>query len=211
MRNREETMSSTESWHIEGEYFESCNCELLCPCLLSHAQARPTEGHCDVVLATHIAHGSYGKVDLAGLNAVQALTTPGEMSKGGGTLAVYVDSRATSEQRAALEAIFAGNAGGPPSLLAGMIAHRLPTKSAPIAFSSDGRAFKLAIAGITEVAVEGVIGAGNQVVWLDNVGHPFSSRLAAAKASRSSFKDHSLTFENTGRNGHFSSINWSNG
>jgi hypothetical protein len=49
------------------------------------------------------------------------------------------------------------------------------------------------------------------VVWIDNVGHPFSSRLAAAKASRSNFKDHSLTFDNTGRNGHFSSINWSNG
>src|SRR5229473_678579 len=81
MRNQEEPMSTTESWHIEGEYFESCNCELLCPCLLSHAQARPTEGHCDVVLATHIARGSYGKVDLAGLNAVQALTTPGELSK----------------------------------------------------------------------------------------------------------------------------------
>jgi hypothetical protein len=198
-------------WHIEGEYFESCNCELLCPCLLSHAQVRPTEGHCDVVLATHIARGECAGVDLAGLNAVQALTTPGPMAQGNGTLAIYMDSRATEPQRAALEAIFAGNAGGPPSLLAGMVAHRLPTRSAPIAFSSDGRVFKVAIAGVTDVTVEGVIGAGNQVVWLDNVGHPFSRRLAAAKASRSSFKDHSLTFENTGRNGHFSSINWSNG
>src|SRR6266446_2652962 len=94
-----------QSWRIEGEYFESCNCELLCPCLLSHAQARPTEGHCDVVLAAHIASGSYGNVDLSGLNAVQALTTPAEMSKGGGTIAVYVDSRATDAQRVALEAI----------------------------------------------------------------------------------------------------------
>jgi hypothetical protein len=201
-------MSTKESWHIEGEYFESCNCELLCPCLLSHAQARPTEGHCDVVLATHIAHGAYGKVDLAGLNAVQALTTPGEMSKGGGTLAVYTDSRATSEQRAALEAIFTGNAGGPPSLLAGMIAHRLPTKTAPITYSSDGKVFKLSIPQITDVTIEGVLGAGNQVVWIDNVGHPFSRRLAAAKATTSRFKDHTFTFDNSGRNGHFSAVNW---
>jgi hypothetical protein len=201
-------MSTKESWHIEGEYFESCNCELLCPCLLSHAQARPTEGHCDVVLATHIARGSYGNVDLAGLNAVQALTTPGEMSKGGGTLAVYVDSRATSEQRAALEEIFTGNAGGPPSLLAGMIAHRLPTKTAPITFSSDGKVFKLSIPQITDVTVEGVVGAGNQVVWIDNVGHPFSRRLAAAKATTSRFKDHTFRFDNSGRNGHFSAVNW---
>ena len=201
-------MSTKESWHIEGEYFESCNCEMLCPCLLSHAQARPTEGHCDVVLATHIGRGSYGKVDLAGLNAVQALTTPGEMSKGGGTLAVYVDSRATSEQRAALESIFTGDAGGPPSLLAGMIAHRLPTKPAPITYSSDGKVFKLSIPQITDVTVEGVVGAGNQVVWIDNVGHPFSRRLAAAKATTSRFKDHTFTFDNSGRNGHFSAVNW---
>jgi len=90
-------------WSIEGEYFESCNCELLCPCLLSHAQIRPTEGHCDVVLATHIASGKCGDVDLTGLNAVQALTTPGPMAQGNGTLAVYVDSRASEPQRALLE------------------------------------------------------------------------------------------------------------
>jgi len=202
--------TAKESWKIEGEYFESCNCELLCPCLLTHAQARPTEGHCDVVLAIHIANGKYGNVDLSGLNAVQALTTPGPMSKGNGTMAVYVDSRANDAQRGALEAIFTGNAGGPPSLMSGMIAHRLPTKPAQISYSSDGKVYKVAVAGVSEVTVEGVTGAGNEVVWLQNVGHPFSRRLAAAKGTSSRYKDHSLAFDNSGRNGHFSPINWSN-
>jgi len=201
---------NAQSWRIEGEYFESCNCELLCPCLLSHALAKPTEGHCDVVLATHIAKGACGGVDLSGLNAVQALTTPGPMAQGNGTLAVYVDSRANDAQRTALEAIFAGNAGGPPALLSGMVAHRLPTKIAPISYSSDGKTYKLSVAGISDVTVEGVTGAGNQIVWLENVGHPYSQKLAAAKASSSRFKDHSFTFDNSGRNGHFSAINWSN-
>jgi hypothetical protein len=133
------------------------------------------------------------------------------MAQGNGTLAVYVDSRATEPQRAALEAIFSGNAGGPPSLLSGMVAHRLPTKAAAIDFTSDGRTFKLSMTGIAEITVQGIPGAGNQVVWLDNVGHPFSSRLAAAKALQSEFHDHSLNFENSGRNGHFSPIRWSNG
>jgi hypothetical protein len=200
-----------QNWRIEGDYFESCNCDLLCPCLLSNAQARPTQGHCDVVLATYIAKGSYGSVDLSGLNAVQALTTPAEMSKGGGALAVYVDSRANQAQRAALEAIFTGNAGGPPSLMNGMIATRLPTRSAEIKFSSDGKKFSVSIPGITEVTIEGVIGAGDQVVWLENVGHPFSRRLAAARGTQSHFTDHSLIFDNSGRNGHFAPISWSNG
>ena len=201
--------TAKENWRIEGEYFESCNCEMLCPCLLSHAQARPTEGHCDVVLAAHIAKGTYGNVDLSGLNAVQALTTPGPMSQGNGTLAVYVDNRANEAQRAALETIFTGAAGGPPSLLAGMIKHFLPTRTAPITFSSDGKVFKVAITGITNVTVQGVTGAGNDTVWLDNVGHPYSRRLAVAKAVSAGYTDHALTFDNSGRNGHFSAIEWS--
>lgn len=155
---------SGQPWRIEGEYFESCNCELLCPCLLSHAQARPTEGHCDVVLAIHINQGNYGGVDISGLNAVQALTTPAEMSKGNGTMAVYLDSRANDAQRAALEAIFTGAAGGPPALMAPMVSKRLPTKTAAIQYSSDGRTWKVAIANVTDVTVQGVAGAGNQTV-----------------------------------------------
>ncbi|MDO8432799.1 MAG: DUF1326 domain-containing protein [Candidatus Binatus sp.] len=199
-----------ENWRIEGEYFESCNCEMLCPCLLSGSQARPTDGHCDVVLAFHVNRGSYGKTDISGLNAVQALTTPGPMAKGGGTLALYIDSKANAEQRAALEAIFDGSAGGPPALFGPMIATRLPTKSAPITFTANGNVKKLSIPSITEVTVEGVTGAGNKVVWIDNVGHPASTRLAIAKGTSSSFKDHNLVFENSGRNGHFAPINWSN-
>ncbi|MDB5108660.1 MAG: hypothetical protein JWM69_1601 [Candidatus Binatus sp.] len=202
--------TAKENWRIEGEYFESCNCELLCPCLLSGATARPTEGHCDVVLGFHVNKGTYGTTDLSGLNAVQALITQGVMSKGGGTLAVYVDSSANEQQRAALEAIFSGAAGGPPSLFGPMIANRLPTKSAPITFSAEGKSRKLTIPNIADITVEGVTGAGNQVVYLDNVGHPLSKRLAAAKSTKSSFKDHNLVFENSGRNGHFSQISWSN-
>ncbi len=203
-------MAAAKSWKVQGEYFESCNCEVLCPCLLSSATANPTEGHCDVVLAFHVEKGNFGSTDISGLNAVQALITPGPMAKGGGTFALYVDKRANQEQHAALEAIFGGTAGGPPSLLAGMVSRRLPTKSAQIDFSASGRKRKLTMPGIAEVAIEGIAGrGGNDVVWFDNVGHPLSSRIAAAKGIDSHYRDHSLNFENSGRNGHFSPINWS--
>jgi hypothetical protein len=205
---QEDAMPGTEKWRIEGEYFESCNCEVLCPCLLSNAQARPTEGHCDVVLAFHIKQGSFGAVDISGLNAVQALTTPGPMAKGGGTLAVYVDGRANDAQRAALEAIFTGAAGGAPALFGPMIANVLPTRSVPITFRSDGKQFHVVIPNVTEVTVEGIQSAGQ--VWLENVAHPASRKLAVAKGTSSHYQDHSMTFENSGRNGHFSPISWSN-
>jgi len=204
--------TAKQSWKIQGEYFESCNCEVLCPCLLSNAQARPTEGHCDVVLGFRIDKGNYGATDISGLNAAQALITPGPMSQGGGTLAVYVDSRGTSEQRAALEAIFSGAAGGPPSLFGPMISKQLAPKAVEINFTMHGHERKLVIPGITEVTVKGIAGRGGKdVVWFENVGHPYSSRLAAAKAGDSSYKDHSLTFHNSGRNGHFSGIDWTSG
>jgi hypothetical protein len=199
-----------ENWTLEGEYFESCNCEVLCPCILSASQARPTEGHCDVVLAFHVNRGNYGKTDISGLNAVQALITPGPMAQGGGTLSVYVDSKCNAEQRAALEAIFGGSAGGPPAMFTPMISNVLPVKSVPITFSSDGNTRKLTIPNISEVTVEGIIGAGKKVVWLENVAHPAATKLAIAKGTSSNFKDHNLVFENSGRNGHFAPINWSN-
>jgi hypothetical protein len=176
---------------------------------LSGATVRPTEGHCDVVLAFRIDKGNYGATDISGLNAAQALITPGIMSQGGGTLAVYVDGRASSEQRAALEAIFTGAAGGPPSLFGPMVSKLLAPKAVEIKFTMSGAERKLVIPGITEVTVKGIPGRGGKdVVWFENVGHPYSSRLAAAKGADSNFKDHSFDFHNSGRNGHFSGIDW---
>jgi len=72
-------------WQLSGEYFENCNCAVLCPCLVSTAApltARPTEGVCDVVLAFHIEKGNYGSVSLDGLNVALAVHAPGPMADG---------------------------------------------------------------------------------------------------------------------------------
>ncbi len=101
-----------EKWSIQGEYFENCNCEVLCPCIHSGMQAMPKDGHCDVPLLFHIDEGRYGDVELNGLNVVSVLQTPGPMAEGNGTVALYVDERADDKQREALAAIFSGEAGG---------------------------------------------------------------------------------------------------
>lgn len=200
-----------ERWHIAGEYFESCNCEVLCPCLLSRAQARPTEGHCDVVVAVQVARGAWGATDLSGLGAALAILTPGVMAAGGWTVAPYVDARGTPAQRAALEAIMTGRAGGPLGRFDALIATRLPAKAVEIRTSVAGRTRSLTMPGIAEVTVEGIAGVGDKEVWLDNVGHFASRRLAAARGTASRFRDQGLVFDNSGRNGHYSAIDWSNG
>ncbi len=200
---------TTPAWKISGEYFESCNCEVLCPCLLSRAQARPTEGHCDVVVAVGVTRGSYGGTDLSGLKSVLAIYTPGPMAAGNWTVATYVEERATVEQRAALEAILSGGAGGPLARFAPLFATRLETKAVPITMTAEGRRRTLTIPGVAEISVEGIEGAGGKEVWLDNVGHFASRRLAAARGILSRFRDRSFSFENSGRNGHYSAIEWS--
>lgn len=72
-------------WQLSGEYFENCNCAVVCPCLVSTTApltARPTEGVCDVVLAFHIDKGNYGGVSLDGLNVALAVHAPGPMADG---------------------------------------------------------------------------------------------------------------------------------
>jgi len=205
-----------ESWRLEGEYLENCNCEVLCPCLLGPrnarggAMARPTEGHCDVPMVFQIVRGHYGAQDLAGTHAALAIHTPGAMGDGDWTMGVYVDERASPGQRRALEAIFSGQAGGPLGRMSAIVTHRLPTRTAPIEFGKDGRRRWARIGGgVLECELEGIEGRqpGSES-WIDNVKHPVSSRLAAARAARGTYRDHAFSWDNAGRNGHYSSFVW---
>ncbi|MGH7906827.1 MAG: DUF1326 domain-containing protein [Candidatus Binataceae bacterium] len=199
-----------EKWRLEGDYFESCNCTVLCPCLLSRAQERPTEGHCDVVMAFQVKNGVYGEIDLAGLRTAIAIYTPGPMAQGEWKLAVYVDDRADRAQAAALEAIFSGEAGGPPAHVAKMTSTRVPAKAAHLDFVLEGDSRRLSIPGVAEMSIEGIRGRGGKAIWFDNVFHFANRKLSAARSSTSRFKDGPFNFDNSGRNGHFAPINWSN-
>ena len=58
-------MASTP-WQISGQYFETCSCDFLCPCITSNLAARPTQGSCTVAIALHVEQGQFGGTDLAG-------------------------------------------------------------------------------------------------------------------------------------------------
>jgi hypothetical protein len=104
------------AWHLSGEYFENCNCDVVCPCLVSTKApltSKPTQGVCDVALFFHIDNGNYGDVRLNGLNVAMIAHTPGPFGDGNWTAAAYIDERADDKQTEALGAIFTGAAGGP--------------------------------------------------------------------------------------------------
>ena len=107
-------MAESNQWRLNGEYFENCNCEVLCPCLLPGKQQDPTERHCDMAFAFHIIEeGDLDGIGLNGLNFVVAMYTPGKMSNPDWSMALYVDERANTEQRTAFDRILSGELGGP--------------------------------------------------------------------------------------------------
>lgn len=197
------------SWKVDGEYFENCNCDVLCPCITSNLQEEPTQGHCDVVLAYHVATGTYDGVKLDGLNAVVAATVPGAMALGNWRVAVYLDRRGSPEQRQALEAIFTGAAGGPMAALAPLVGETLGSKAVPITYESSGRRRRVAVEGIMDLSVEGILGAdGESPLSIHNVPHPCNSSLAIAQGVDSRYADHGMRWEVSGKNGHYSPIHW---
>src|SRR6516165_9145575 len=81
------------AWQISGDYFENCNCNVVCPCLVSKSApltSRPTEGVCDVALLFHIDKGSYESTALDDLNVALAVHTPGPMANGNWSVAAYI-------------------------------------------------------------------------------------------------------------------------
>jgi hypothetical protein len=121
------------SWSFEADYFSACNCDWGCPC---NFNARPTEGRCMGLGVYDILTGQFGGTSLNGTRLALYYKFPSLVEQGQGTACAYIDSRATTEQQLALEAIGTGKAGGGIFELFGaeLVTTWLPTKVAPIEF-----------------------------------------------------------------------------
>jgi hypothetical protein len=198
-----------EKWNLSGEYFESCNCDLICACLV---QAPTPRDRCDAALAFHINDGTYGQTSLNGLNAVLVVSFPGpgKMRDGNWTAAVYVDEKGSAAQRDALGNIFSGKAGGAPgAIFAGLVSKFLGVKSTPITFEIKGNERRLTIPNILEIDISAITGRdGNEPIWATNAAHPVSQKLALAQSKAYKYTDHNLAWNTSGTNGHFSSFTW---
>ncbi len=202
-------------WQLTGDYFENCNCEAVCPCLASVAApltARPSQGVCDVALVFHIDSGRYDDIHLDGLNVALAVHAPGPMGEGNWSVAAYIDEQADDRQTAALGAIFTGAEGGPMAAFAPFVANHLGLSKVPIRYSIQGQARSVEIPGIMDMGVEPAPTLHpSGEAWVA-IGHPVApDRLALAVGrERSTFGDHGMHWDNSGKNGHYAPIRWSN-
>jgi hypothetical protein len=102
------------SWRISGSYFESCNCDPICPCrrIDGVPGGRSTHGECLGLLSWLIEGGGADGVDLAGQPVALASRYSDEEEGSPWTWILYLDSGASVEQRNALEGIYTGRLGG---------------------------------------------------------------------------------------------------
>lgn len=102
------------SWRIRGTYFETCNCDAICPCRRIDGQpgGRSTHGECLGMLSWLIEDGHAEGLDLSGLPVALACRYSDDEPGSPWTWILYLDAGASAEQRAALENVFTGRLGG---------------------------------------------------------------------------------------------------
>jgi hypothetical protein len=102
------------SWRIRGSYFESCNCDPICPCRRVDGVlgGRSTHGVCLGVLSWLVEEGFADDTDLAGLPVALAIRYSDDEPGSPWSWILYLDAGADTRQRDALEAIFSGRLGG---------------------------------------------------------------------------------------------------
>lgn len=97
----------SSAWKMSGQLEEACSCAAACPCWFD---SKPTQMTCSGGQAVFIEKGSYGAVPLDGL----AMVTMGQSPEGKTMMEafgnwnlanLYIDEKASPEQRKALAAI----------------------------------------------------------------------------------------------------------
>jgi hypothetical protein len=185
------------SWKLAGSYIETCSCDVVCPCTVSFALPA-TRDRCKAILVFHVESGEVEGTDVSGLTVAALADTPRVMSEGNWRLGVFIDAAASDEQAEKLGAVFSGALGGPMAALGPLIAENLGVERAPIEVREDGLRHSVRIGDAVDFEIEDVVPLGvdtGKPVMLSGVGHPASSELNVANATRSNIDAFGIQYE----------------
>lgn len=136
MGSKSERSSPVPKWKYKAEIITACNCDWGCPC---NFNAPPTYGGCDGGWALRIRTGICGTHRLDGLAFGLMASWPGAIHEGKGTAKLFIDRKASKEQRHLLEQIVRGNFKGKPwPIFAPTFDRWLDTAYPPFEWKFDG-------------------------------------------------------------------------
>src|SRR5688572_23136230 len=78
------------AWSLQGEWIETCSCDMVCPCLWG-PQAKASRGWCSAAIGLNIRQGNADGVDLSNVRAVFAGDFPGNFALGEGVARLCLD------------------------------------------------------------------------------------------------------------------------
>lgn len=147
------------AWSIEGQLFECCNCEVVCPC-----SAYPFQGadydRCVTVYGFHVDSGEIEGVDVAGMTLAVVGDLPKYFLKGNWRVGLLIDESASDEQAAKLTAVFSGHLGGPLAVLSGLVSENLGVERVPMQFSAEGPRHVLIVGNQGRLAISDLVPTG---------------------------------------------------
>jgi hypothetical protein len=196
------------AWNLNGTYFETCSCELMCPCNFSFDHGA-TYDYCRVTLVFEIDDGDIEGTDVGGRTIAVIADTPKVMTDGNWRLGLFVDDGATDDQVEQLTAVFGGQKGGPMAGLAPLIGEVLGVERAPIEVVQNGLLHSVKIGDAIDFEVEDIVPFGvetGQPARLIGLFHPVGSELTAAEATRSRISAFGIEYE--GKSGLSSAFSW---
>jgi hypothetical protein len=185
------------SWKLEGSYFESCSCDVICPCTASLTLGA-THDYCRVVLAFNVKRGEVEGVDVSGLSVAIIADTPKVMSDGNWRLGLFIDANASDEQAEKLGGVFSGALGGPMEALGPLVGEVLGVERAPIELHEEGLRHAIKIGDGVDIETEDVVPFGvedGQPVKLSGVFHPAGSELTVSRATRAKVNAFGIEYE----------------
>jgi len=185
------------SWNLKGTDFETCSCDLMCPCNMSFDHGA-TYDYCRVTLVFNITEGEIEGTDVAGLKVAVIADTPKVMTEGNWKLGMFVDENASDEQMEKLAGVLSGQMGGPMAGLAPLVGEVLGVERAPIDVVEDGLTHRVKIGDAIDFEIEDIVPFGietGQPVRLVGVFHPVSSEFNAAEAKRSKISAFGIEYE----------------
>jgi hypothetical protein len=185
------------SWKLEGSYFETCSCDVVCPCTASLALGA-TRDRCKVTLVFNVKDGEVEGTDVSGLTVAAVADTPRVMSEGNWRLGVFIDAAASDEQAEKLGGVFSGALGGPMEALGPLVGESLGVERAAIEVREDGLRHSIRIGDSVDFEVEDVVPFGVQTgepARLTGIFHPAGSELTIAHATRSKIDAFGIQYE----------------
>ena len=185
------------SWSLKGSYFETCSCDLMCPCNMSMAHGA-TYDYCRVTLVFNIKEGDIEGTDVGGLTVAVIADTPKVMTEGNWRMGMFVDDKASDEQMEKLTGVFSGQNGGPMEGVVPLVGEVLGVERARFEVEEEGLRHSIKIGDAIDFEIEDIVPFGvetGEPVRLVGMFHPAGSEFNAAEAKRSKISGFGIEYE----------------